>query len=102
MRSTLIFPRAVSFKIPSRTTSTERCGKSSNARSGITTRFYKIAPNWRRPTRIIGVPADYMQMELRYDVADCGKVDFANGKFILYKARSHCGFAYRHIPDVFW
>ena len=77
------------------------CGKSGNTLSGITIRFYKIAPNRRRPTRIVGAPADYMKMKLRHDIANSGKVDFADGKFILYKMRNHCRFAHCHIPDVF-
>jgi len=28
-----------------------------------------------------------MQMKLRHDVADSGKVDFANGEFTLYEMR---------------
>ncbi len=61
----------------------QRCGKNGKARGGITIRVYKIAPNWLRPTRISGAPADHMQMKLRHDVADSGKVDFADGKFSL-------------------
>ena len=77
------------------------CGKSGNTLVGITVRFYKIAPNWRWPARIIGAPADDMKMKLRHDVANRGKVDFADGKFILYKTRSDCRFGDRYIPHVF-
>ena len=78
----------------------QRCGKTCDARGGIAIRFYKIAPYWRRPTRIIGAPADNMQMKLRHDVADSGKVDFANGEFTLYEMRGDRRFLYRHIPHL--
>jgi len=61
----------------------QHCRENGNPRGGITIRVYKIAPNWRGPTRISGAPADHMQMKLRHDVADSGKVDFADGKFSL-------------------
>ena len=81
--------------------SSQRCGKIDNALIGITSRFYEVAPNRRRPTRIVGAPADDMKMKLRDDVADSGKVDFADGKFILYKTCSDCRFVKRDISDVF-
>ena len=81
--------------------SPQDCRKNGNPRRGITICFYKIAPNGRRPTRIVGVPADYMEMKLWHDVADSGKVDFADGKFILYKTRRDCRFVHRQISHVF-
>ena len=78
------------------------CRKSDDTLRGITMRFYQVAPNRCRPTRIVGAPADDMKMKLRHDVADSGKVDFADGKFVLYKTRTDCRFVKRHISDVFW
>ena len=77
----------------------QRCCKNRNPRRGVTTCFYEIAPNWRGPTRIIGAPTD-MEMKLRHYVADSGKVDFADGKFILYKACSDRCFVHSQIPHV--
>src|SRR5262245_10864696 len=54
-----------------------------------------MTPHRRRPASVVRLSADHMQMKLRHDVADGGKVDFRTTQFLFDELPNERGFAQR-------
>src|SRR6185436_10445119 len=86
------FPQTLSpFHRMKRTLARQQVGYEVDLGTGILSHRVQIAPHRRRPTRIAVAPTDNVQMELRHDIADAGKIYFVIAERGFYETGQHRG-----------